>query len=133
MSFAWRHKQPNLKFWGILIKLSTMNASCVFFNQSAMKLTNPRQQDNRRFMGKPTICIGENKGADQLLSNCEAVAKLISAFVIATRIVQFLYFLNPKFQASNHLLCLYSCRTCSETTSLVFSRDGSYMILLKSD
>ena len=23
-------------------------------------------------MGKPTICIGENKGADQLCGNCEA-------------------------------------------------------------
>ena len=23
-------------------------------------------------MGKPTICIGENKGTDQLRSNCEA-------------------------------------------------------------
>ena len=30
-------------------------------------------------MGKPTICMDENKGADQL----------ISAFVFATRIVQF--------------------------------------------
>ena len=29
--------------------------------------------------------------------------KLISAFVFTTRIVQFLYFLNPKFQASKHL------------------------------
>ena len=28
-------------------------------------------------------------------------AKLISAFVFATRIVQSLYFLNPKFQASS--------------------------------
>ena len=34
-------------------------------------------------------------------------AKLISAFVFATRIVQFLYFLNQKFPASNHLLRLY--------------------------
>ena len=34
--------------------------------------------------------------------------KLISAFVFATRIVQFLYFLNPKFPVSSHLLCLYS-------------------------
>ena len=25
-----------------------------------------------RRMGKPTICIDENKGADQLCSNCEA-------------------------------------------------------------
>ena len=30
-------------------------------------------------------------------------AKLISAFVFATWIVQYLYFLNTKFQASSHL------------------------------
>ena len=30
-------------------------------------------------------------------------AKLISAFVFGIRIVQSLYFLNPKFQASSHL------------------------------
>ena len=35
-------------------------------------------------------------------------AKLISAFVFVTRTVQFLYFLNPKFPVSRHLLCLYS-------------------------
>ena len=35
-------------------------------------------------------------------------AKLISAFVFSTWIAQFLYFLNPKFPASNHLLRLYS-------------------------
>ena len=34
-------------------------------------------------------------------------AKLISAFLFATRIVQSLYFLNLKFQASSHLLWLY--------------------------
>ena len=56
-------------------------------------------------MGKPTICIGENKDADQL---CGVTAKLISTFVFATRIVQFLFFLTPKFQASSLLLCLYS-------------------------
>ena len=49
-------------------------------------------------MGKPTICIGENKGADQLRGN---------AFVFATRIVQFLLYLTPKFQASSSFLCLY--------------------------
>ena len=48
-----------------------------------------------RCMGKPTICIGENKAAVSFA----LTAKLISAFVLATRIVQFLYFLNPKFQA----------------------------------
>ena len=35
-------------------------------------------------------------------------AKLISAFVFATRIVQSLYFLNPKFQVSRHILWLHS-------------------------
>ena len=55
-------------------------------------------------MGKPTICIGENKGADQLRGNREAD----HAFVFATRIVQFLFYLNPKFQASSSFLCLYS-------------------------
>ena len=29
-----------------------------------------------RHVGKPTICIGENKGADQLRSNCEADQRL---------------------------------------------------------
>ena len=35
-------------------------------------------------------------------------AKQISAFVFATLIVQSLFYLNPKFQASSHLLRLYS-------------------------
>ena len=54
-------------------------------------------------MGKPTICICENKSADQIA----VTAKLISAFVFATRIVQFLLYLTPKFQASSSFLCLY--------------------------
>ena len=56
-----------------------------------------------RHMGKPTICICENKGADQLRSDCKAD----HAFVFATRIVQFLFYLKPKFQASSSFLCLY--------------------------
>ena len=52
-----------------------------------------------RLMGKPTICIGENKDADQLRG--------YRAFLFATRIVQFLFYLNPKFQASSSFLCLY--------------------------
>ena len=53
-----------------------------------------------RRMGKPTICIWENKDADQLRGNREAD----HAFVFATRIVHFLFFLNPKFQACSLLL-----------------------------
>ena len=53
-----------------------------------------------RRIRKSTICICENKGAYQN-------AKLISAFVFTTRIVAFLYFLNPKFLAFSLLLHLY--------------------------
>ena len=42
--------------------------------------------------GKTTACIGENKGADQ-----RNTAKLTCAFVFATRIVQFLFFLIQNF------------------------------------
>ena len=34
----------------------------------------------RRLMGKPTICIGENKGADQLRGNREADHRLCFRF-----------------------------------------------------
>ena len=40
-------------------------------------------------------------------TNNLVTAKLISAFVFATRLVQFLFYLNPKFQASSYFLCLY--------------------------
>ena len=40
--------------------------------------------------------------------SCAVTAQQINAFVFATWIVQSLYFLNPKFQASGHLPCLYS-------------------------
>ena len=55
-------------------------------------------------MRKPAFCICENKDADQL----RGTAKLISAFVFATPIVKPLFFLNPKFQASSHLLWFVS-------------------------
>ena len=51
-----------------------------------------------RIMRKPAFCICENKDADQLRGN-----QLISAFVFATRIVQSLFYLNPKFHASTLL------------------------------
>ena len=51
-------------------------------------------------MTKSAFCISENKDA--------VTAQLISAFVFANRIVQSLFFLNPKFQAPSQLLWLYS-------------------------
>ena len=72
-------------------------------------------------MGKPAICICENKSA--------VTAKLISAFVFATRIVQSLYFLSTKFHASSCLLLLCSpVLTWSKTTLFVFPRGGSNIV-----
>ena len=55
-------------------------------------------------MRKPTICLCENKGADQLRSKCEADQRL--CFGYTDRTIPLL--LNPKFPVSSHLLCLHS-------------------------
>ena len=75
-------------------------------------------------MGKHTICICENKGADQLRGNAE----LISAFVFATRIVQYLYFLNTKFHASSCLLLLCSpvCVGPGRKPQRLFSHEAAH-------
>ena len=55
-------------------------------------------------------------------------AKLISACVFNTQLVQSVYFLNPKFQASSHLMWLHSpvcVGPCRKTNTLVFSCRGS--------
>ena len=72
---------------------------------------------------KLAFCICENKDADQLRGYS---AKLISAFVFATRIVQSLYFLNPKFQASSRLLWLYS-PVCVGNPASRFSQNEAHM------
>ena len=55
-------------------------------------------------MGKPTICIGENKDADQLRGNREADQR--PCFRYSDSTIPFVL-LNPKFQASSSFLCLY--------------------------
>ena len=52
-------------------------------------------------MGKPTICIGENKDADQLRGNREADQRLCFRYSDST------ISLLPKFQAFSYFLCLY--------------------------
>ena len=62
-----------------------------------------------------------------------SASRLISAFAFATRIVQFLFYLNPKFQASSLLLSLYR-PVCvgpgRKPRRPVFSRRGSIMIIV---
>ena len=102
----------------------------VYFLQSTLEMPVPYAaycKQMSRLMGKPTICIGENKDADQLRGNRE----VISAFVFATRTVQFLFYLNPKFQASSSFLCLYSsvCVGPVRKPHCWFSHEAAQMFL----
>ena len=75
-------------------------------------------------MGKPTICMGENKDADQLRGNREADQRLCFRYSDSTIPLN----LNPKFQASSFFSVFVQaglCQTWSETTLLVFPRCGS--------
>ena len=64
----------------------------------------PGKNNKSLVMRKPAFAYAKTK--PQI--SCAVTVQLISAFVFAIRIVQFLYYLNPKFQASGHLLWLYS-------------------------
>ena len=83
-----------------------------------------------RVVRKPAFCICENKDADQLRG--KLTTKLISAFIFTTRIVLSLYSLNPKFQASIHLLWLHS-PVCvgpgRKPGRPVFAERGSYIVI----
>ena len=68
------------------------------------------------------FCTCKNKDADQL-------RLMISAFVFATRLVQSLFFLYSKFQASSHIV--WSCSLVCvgpgrKSRRPVFSQRGSY-------
>ena len=74
-----------------------------------------------RVLRKPAFYIYEKTKAH---FSCAVTAQLIRSFVFATKIVQSLYLLNPKFKASNHLLCLYS-PVYQKPGKKVFSQQGS--------
>ena len=79
-------------------------------------------------MRKPAFAYAKTK--TQI--SCAITAQLISAFVFATRIVKSLYFLNPKFQASSHLLWLHSpvCLGLGQKPRRpVFTQRSSYLSL----
>ena len=62
-------------------------------------------------------------------------AKLISAFVFATRIVQSLFYLTPKFQASSHIQWLHSpvCVGSGRKPRKPVSHNEAHMILWRID
>ena len=79
-------------------------------------------------MGKPTICICENKDADQLHGNREADQRLCFRYTDSTLPLLFKS-KSSSFQPASGTLQPDLCRTCSGTTLLVFPRDGSSDLL----
>ena len=75
-------------------------------------------------MGKPTICLGENKGADQLRSNCEADQRLHFRYSDSTAPLLLKSEIS-RFQLFSVSVQPGLCQTWSETTLLVFPRGGS--------
>ena len=84
-------------------------------------------------MRKPKFAYA--KSASQLLCETKAqisfavTAKLITAFVFATRLVQFLYFLNSKLQASSLPLCLPSLVCVGPVRRPHFFHDAAHISL----
>ena len=79
-------------------------------------------------MGKPTICIGENKDADQLRGNREADQRLCFRYSDSTICL----LLNPKFQASSSFLRLYRpvCVGPGRKPHCWFSHEVAHMTVL---
>ena len=85
-----------------------------------------QQQHLSHLMGKPTICIGENKDADQLRGNREADQRLCFRYSDST--IPLL--LKSEISSFMHFSVLVQaglCQTCSDTTLLVFPRGGSFV------
>ena len=76
-------------------------------------------------MGKPIICICKNKGADQLRGNREADQRICFRYSDST-IPPLLNSTISSFQPASVAVQAGLCQTCSETTSLVFPRGGSF-------
>ena len=101
--------------------ISVFNNNLIYIH----KTKNLRSKYRNRLMGKPTICIGENKDADQLRGDREADQRLCFRYWDST----FPLLLKSEissFQLFSVLVQAGLCRTWSETTLLVFPRGGSY-------
>ena len=78
-------------------------------------------------MEKPTICICENKDADQLRGNREADQRLCFRYTDST-IPLLLKSEIASFYPASVTVQAGLCRTCSDTTLLVFPPGGSFVL-----
>ena len=83
-------------------------------------------------MGKPRICISENKGADQLRSNCETDQRFCFRYTVST-IPLLSESKISSLQPSPVTVQAGLCGNWLEPKLLVFSCTGSFGIVILSD
>ena len=111
----------------------TFSISSAFTFYCSVKLYFRNTIENKHLLFEPrrekTGILHNAKTKTQI--SFAVTTKLISAFVFATRIVQSLYYLNPKFQSTSHFLWLYSpvCVGPGRKPRIpVFSQRGSFVL-----
>ena len=77
-----------------------------------------------RIVGKPAVCIGENRGADRLRGNRETDQRLCFRYSDGT-IPLILKSGISGFWLFSVLVWAGLCRACSDVARLVFPRGGS--------
>ena len=96
--------------WGYSVCLCPIKRTPVLYGLTTIYFTSITQKSHGRWQRWASLwenlVFAYAKTKTQI--SCAVTAQLISAFVFAIRIVQSLKYLNPKFQASSHLLWLYS-------------------------
>ena len=144
------HHNLNKKYWHCLHYLCN--------HTSPIMIHHDKTNYNVSCVMRTYFCICKNKGTDQFCVITQPIstwaaswenqqfayaktktqisfavtAKLISAFVFATWIVQYLYFLNTKFQTSSHLQWLHSlvCARPGQNPHCWFSRVAAHIVFL---
>ena len=81
-------------------------------------------------MGKPTKCLGKNKGADQLRGNREADQRLCFHYMDSAIPLPHLYKISNRLPSSVTVQPGL-CWTWSESKLLVFSRTSSFIPIIK--
>ena len=78
----------------------------IYHEHCLFSLRKNKTKINRMSLVMRKVAFAYAKTKSQI--SCAVTGQLISAFAFATGIVESLFFLDPKFQASSHRLWLYS-------------------------
>ena len=110
-----------MQYFGNNVILKNMTSDIARYQNIVPSFSKVQFYNNlSRLVRKPTICIGENKDADQLRGDREAVLRLCFRYTDST-LTLLLKSKISSFKPASAAVQAGLCQTCSETTLLVFS------------